>query len=171
MNKRSCFLIAFFLFVLATLQGCGYFPTAYYAQRAFGDSVYIKLIVNLANPENSIQFKDSLNRAVVARFQNRLASEEEADSIVTIDLADVRDTSIAINEQGFTTFYRVNVEVTYTYENKKGSKNFFTNSGYYDYSVSLENPLTTYNNRFYAISQALDQTIDKFITQVSYQGK
>lgn len=171
MSKKGCFFIILFLFVSVVLQGCGYLPTAYYAQRAFGDSVYIKLIVNLANPESSVQFKDSLNRAVIARFQNRLASEEEADSVVTIDLSDVHDTSIAINEQGFTTFYRVNVEVTYAYENKKGSKNVFTNSGYYDYSVSLENPLTTYNNRFYAISQALDQTIDKFITQVSYQGK
>lgn len=169
--KKSCLFTLLFLLTLMILQSCGYFPIAYYAQRAFGDSVYVKLIVSLSNPENSVQFKDSLNKAVVARFQNRLASEEEADSVVIIELVGVEDTSIATNEQGFTTFYRVNVDVAYVYENKKGSKKSFTNSGYYDYSVSLENPLTTYNNRFYAISQALEQTIDKFITQVSYQGK
>ncbi|PAF48678.1 hypothetical protein BKH41_05255 [Helicobacter sp. 12S02232-10] len=160
-----------FISVLILLNACGYLPAAYYAQKVLGDSIYVKLIVNLPNPENSVQFKDSLNRAVISRFQNRLASQKEADSIITIEITNVTDTSIATNEQGFTTFYRATVFVTFTYTNKKGVSKSFKNNGYYDYAVSLENPLITYDNRYYAIEQATDQTIDKFITQVSYQGK
>ncbi|PAF48183.1 hypothetical protein BKH46_02435 [Helicobacter sp. 12S02634-8] len=157
--------------VLGLLWGCGYLPAAYYAQKALGDSVYVQLVVNLPNPENSVQFKDSLNKAVISRFQNRLASQKNADSIITIKITKVTDTSIATNEQGFTTFYRATVYADFTYANKKGGSKTFENNGYYDYAVSLENPLVTYNNRFYAIDQAINQTIDKFITQVAYQGK
>ncbi|PAF51036.1 LPS assembly lipoprotein LptE [Helicobacter sp. 13S00477-4] len=164
--KNTLLLIIFII-----LTSCGYMPSAYYAQKILGNSIYVKLIVNLANPENSVQFKDSLNKAIVSRFQNKLASEQEADSIITIEITNITDTSIATNEQGFTTFYRATVYVTFSYDDKKGIKKSFKNSGYYDYAVSLENPLTTYNNRYYAIEEALDQTIDKFISQVSYQGK
>ncbi|MDO7253425.1 LPS assembly lipoprotein LptE [Helicobacter cappadocius] len=160
-----------FLGIFLFFCGCGYFPSAYYAQKVLGDSVYVKLIVNLPNPENSVQLKDALNRAVISRFQSTLASQKDADSIITIEITDVTDTSIATNEQGFTTFYRAFAYVTFTYANKRGQSETFKNTGYYDYAVSLENPLTTYNNRFYAIEQATNQTIDKFITQVSYQGK
>ncbi|WP_257874406.1 LPS assembly lipoprotein LptE [Helicobacter sp. 11S02596-1] len=153
------------------LSACGYLPIASYTQKVLGDSVYVKLIVNLPNPENSVQFKDILNKAVISRFQNKLASQKDADSIITIEITKVTDTSIATNEQGFTTFYRATVFVTFTYTNKKGMSKTFDNSGYYDYAVSLENPLITYNNRYYGINQAIEQTIDKFITQVSYQGK
>lgn len=161
----NIFLTLFFL------VGCGYIPMANYTQKVLGDGVYVKLIVNLPNPENSVDFKDALNQAVISRFQNRLASEKNADSIITINMTNVTDTQIASNEQGFTTFYRATVYVTYTYKNKMGKTGSFENSGYYDYAVSLEDPLTTYNNRYDAIKQALSQTIDKFITQVAYQSK
>ncbi|PAF53969.1 hypothetical protein BKH42_03100 [Helicobacter sp. 13S00482-2] len=163
------FFLALGIFLF--FYGCGYLPSAYYAQKVLGDSVYVKLIVNLPNPENSVQLKDILNRAIISRFQNTLTSQKDADSIITIEITDVSDTSIATNEQGFTTFYRATAYVTFTYKNKRGQSKTFKNNGYYDYSVSLENPLTTYNNRFYAIEQATSQTVDKFITQVSYQGK
>lgn len=164
---RAFIFLGFLLF----LCGCGYFPSAVYAQKVLGNSVYVKLIVNLPNPENSVQLKDTLNRAIISRFQNNLASEKNADSIITIEITNVTDTSIATNEQGFTTFYRATAYVTFSYKNKRGKSGTFKNNGYYDYSVSLDNPLITYNNRFYAIEQATNQTVDKFITQISYQGK
>ena len=95
-----------FFILLLLFKGCGYKPISAYAQNALGDSIYVKLIVNLPNPENSVEFKDLMNRLVVQRFQSRLASEKDADSIIIIEITNVTDTSITQNKEGFTTFYR-----------------------------------------------------------------
>ncbi|WP_120950985.1 LPS assembly lipoprotein LptE [Helicobacter sp. L8] len=153
------------------MGGCGYQPIATFAQNALGQGIFVRLVVNLPNPKNSVAFKDMLNRVIVQRFQNTLTSEAQADSIITIEITRVIDTSISQNQEGFTTFYRATVYVDYTYDNKKGVVKKFKDSGYYNYAVSLQNPLTTYNNRFYAISQALDQTLTQFVSQIAYEGK
>ncbi|WP_104683198.1 LPS assembly lipoprotein LptE [Helicobacter felis] len=153
------------------LGACGYKPIATFAENALGQGIFVRLVVNLPNPRNSVQFKDMLNRIIVQRFQNTLTSEEKADSIITIEITRVIDTSISQNQEGFTTFYRATAYVDYTYDNKKGVVKKFSDSGYYNYAVSLQNPLTTYNNRLYAISQALTQTLTQFVVQIAYEGK
>ncbi|UOR90390.1 hypothetical protein E5P86_07215 [Helicobacter pylori] len=161
----------FFFILLFLFKGCGYKPIAAYAQNALGDSIYVKLIVNLPNPENSVEFKDLMNRLVVQRFQSRLASEKDADSIIIIEITNVTDTSITQNKEGFTTFYRATVSVNYTYDNKRGVRKTFQDSGYYNYAVNLQDPLNTYQNRYYAINQAVEQTLTKFVAQIAYEGK
>ncbi|WP_187858107.1 LPS assembly lipoprotein LptE [Helicobacter pylori] len=160
-----------FFILLLLFKGCGYKPIAAYTQNALGGSVYVQLIVNMPNPENSVEFKDLMNRLVVQRFQNRLASEKDADSIIIIEITNVTDTSITQNKEGFTTFYRATVFVNYTYDNKRGVRKTFQDSGYYNYAVNLQDPLNTYNNRYYAINQAVEQTWTKFVAQIAYEGK
>lgn len=157
--------------LLLLLSGCGYKPVASFADKVLGKSVFVRLVVNLANPKNSVEFKDMLNRVIVQRFQNTLTSEKQADSIITIEMSRVADTSISQNKEGFTTFYRVTVYVDYTYDNKMGIVKSFHDNGYYNYAVSLQNPLITYNNRLYAIEQALEQTLTQFVAQIAYEGK
>ncbi len=159
------------VFCALFLLGCGYVPSATYAQKALGERVYVKLNVNLPNPENSVELKDLLNKNIIARFQTRVGSEEEADSIITIDVNKITDTTFAVSSSAFTTYYRVTTYVTYTYDNKKGSRRTFSGSGYFDYNVSLESPLTTYNNRYYAINQAFGQTMDSFVARLSFEGQ
>ncbi|WP_163499203.1 LPS assembly lipoprotein LptE [Helicobacter suis] len=159
------------LFALILLTGCGYKPIAALSDKVLGKGIYVRLVVNLPNPKNSVAFKDMLNRVIVQRFQNTLTSEKQADSIITIEITRVADTSISQNQEGFTTFYRATVYVDYTYDNKMGVVKTFHDSGYYNYAVSLQDPLITYNNRIYAISQALDQTLTQFVSQIAYEGK
>lgn len=151
--------------------GCGYVPSAVYAQKALGESVFVELKVNLPNPENSVELKDLMNKIIIARFQTRVASKEEADSVIIVQIDKIADTTSAISSSAFTTYYRVNAYVTYTYDNKKGTHRSFNAMGYYDYNVSLDNPLTTYNNRYYAINQAFTQTVDQFVAQISFEGQ
>lgn len=153
------------------LTGCGYYPVAHYSKKALGDSVYVSLKVNLANTENSVELKDILNKAVVSRFQTKLVSKEEADTVLYLELKNASDTSIATNTNGFTTFYRVNVEILFSYKNSFGKESSFTNSAYYDYAVSLEDPLVTYSNRIDAIREASLQCIDRFLVQMAYEGR
>ncbi|MGL2859133.1 LPS assembly lipoprotein LptE, partial [Helicobacter pylori] len=63
------------------------------------------------------------------------------------------------------------VSVNYTYDNKRGTQKTFQNSGYYNYAVNLQDPLNTYQNRYYAINQAVEQTLTKFVAQIAYEGK
>ncbi|STO96817.1 lipoprotein [Helicobacter canis] len=163
-------LIALVAIMLA-LTSCGYVPSATYAQKALGERVYVELKVNLPNPENSVELKDLMNKIIISRFQIRVSSKEDADSIITVAINKIVDTTFALSSSAFTTYYRVNAYVTYTYDNKKGTKRTFEGSGYYDYNVSLDNPLTTYNNRYYAINQAFTQTVDQFVAQISFDGQ
>lgn len=162
-----------FLFLIALVFcGCGYAPVAHYSQNALGNSVYIDLKVNLANTENSVQLRDLLYKVMVARFQKEIKGKEEADSIISVVIKHISDTSIATDKNGFTTFYRANITIEFDIKNKgtRQSK-VLTNSAYYDYAVSLADPTITYNNRLEAIAEAGGQCIDRLISQIAYYGK
>lgn len=160
-----------FLALVLFFMGCGYYPVSHYSKKSLGDLVYVDLRINLANTENSVELKDILNKAIVARFQRRLAEKDQADSIINLFLRTASDTSIATDTNGFTTFYRVNVEIVFNYENRFGKKGEFVNVAYSDYAVSLEDPLITYSNRLEAIKEASIQCIDKFLAQMAYEGR
>ena len=153
------------------LNGCGYVPSSVFAQKALGNSVFVKLNINLPNPENSVDLKDEFNKVIISRFQNKIANADDSDSIITIEIDKITDTHIAVSSKAFATYYRVSVFTTYTYDDKKGNKRSVKNSGYFDYNVSLDDPLTTYNNRYYAINQAFLQTIDGFVAMMAYEGQ
>ncbi len=162
--------LAFFILMLFFV-GCGYYPVAHFTKKALGENIYVSLKVHVANAENSVAIKDMLNRLIVARFQKKLTDQESADTIITIEITSVNDSSIATNSDGFTTFYRAGVGVRFDYKSKKGEEKTFHNYAYSDYAVSLEDPLITYSNRLEAINNASNQCIDKFLTQIAYQGK
>ncbi|RDU62612.1 hypothetical protein CQA53_09245 [Helicobacter didelphidarum] len=157
------------LIYIICLYGCGYKPMAYFANKALGDKVYVQLKVNLENPEESVKIKDAVNEAIIARFHSRVVSENEADGVLEVNVQQIKDTAIATNAQGFTTFYRVYVNIKYTLEHN-GKTSSFSNQGYYDYAASLNSPSTTYNNRSIAIVEAAKQSIDKFVSQVGYSA-
>lgn len=157
-------------FACVFVSGCGYLPSSVLAQKALGNTVFVKLNINLPNPENSVELKDEFNKIIVSRFQNKLADSNQSDSVITIDIDKITDTHIAVSSDAFTTYYRVAVFTTYTYDDKKGNKTSVSSSGFFDYNVSLDSPLVTYNNRYYAINQAFLQTIDKFVAMMAYEG-
>ena len=175
MNNMRCVLLKSLLFLMCfvciLLSGCGYLPSSVLAQKALGNSVFVKLNINLPNPENSVELKDEFNKTIVSRFQNKIADSNNSDSIITINIDKITDTHIAVSSDGFTTYYRVQVFTTYIYDDKKGNKTSVSNSGFFDYNVSLDSPLVTYNNRYYAINQAFLQTIDKFVAMMAYEGQ
>lgn len=156
-----------FLTILIVFIGCGYQPMSYFANKALGNAVYVRLKPNLENTEESVKIKDMVNEAIVSRFHSRVVSESEAESILDVNVASIKDTIIATNTQGFATFYRVYVQVIYSF--KHNGKTFtFSNPGYYDYAASLTSPITTYNNRSNAIIEASKQSLDSFISQIGY---
>lgn len=156
-------------FIFLCLNSCGYKPMAFFANKALGDRVCVKMRLNLENTEESIRIKDTINEAIYTRFHAQVVDEKEADTILNVDVQNIKDAIIATNAQGFATFYRVYITIRYTFT--RGEKTFnFVNPGYYDYAASLSSPLTTYNNRTVAIIEAAKQSIDRFISQVGYSA-
>lgn len=164
---RISFLLV--LLICSFLCGCGYKPMAYYANKALGDRVYVQLKVNLENTEESVKIKDIVNEAIISRFHSRVTNKKEADSVLEVEVKNVQDTIIGTNAQGFATFYRVFVYLTFKFDHN-GKAHSFENQGYYDYAVSLGSPTITYNNRSTAIVEAARQSIDKFISQIGYSA-
>lgn len=162
-SKIGIILIAFIVY------GCGYRPISSYAKSVLSTNIYVHLVPNLQNPEDSVRIKDSLNEAVIARFNAKLTSKELADSIITLNVEDIKDSIIATNTRGFVTFYRIYVNITFSFTKNKELISY-TNSGYYDYANSIVNPITTNTNRSNAIIEASKQAIDKFISQVAFVG-
>lgn len=158
------FLIALFLFA-----ACGYRPMSYYANKALGDKIYVKLELNLENTEESVYIKDLINEAIVSRFHSQLSSLESSDTVLNVNVLRIQDSVIATNSQGFATFYRINIDISFKFI-KDGKEFTFINPGYYDYAGSLVNAIATYNSRSNAILEASKQSIDRFISQIGYSA-
>lgn len=151
------------------LLACGYRPMSYYANKALGDRVHVKLELNLENTEESVQIRDLVHEAIASRFHSRLASEEASDTVLHVSVQKIQDSVIATNAQGFATFYRIYVSIQFRFE-RDGKEFAFINPGYYDYASSVGNPIVTYNNRSNAIIEASKQSIDRFVSQVGYSA-
>ena len=157
------------IFIMIFITSCGYKPMSYFANKALGDRVYVNIKMNLENTEESVKIKDTINEAIISRFHSRLVRENEADTILNVNVENIKDAIIATNAQGFATFYRVNVTIVFSFE-RKDKTYTFNNVGYYDYAASLSSPQTTFNNRSTAILEAAKQSIDKFISQIGYSA-
>ncbi len=169
MKKYTLSRIFYILIITSHVYivSCGYMPMSYYANKALGDKVYVQLQINLENTEESVRIKDAVNEAIISRFHSRVSNKDEADSILKVNIQNIQDSVIGTNAQGFATFYRVYVYIIFEFE-YKGKRFSFSNPGYYDYAASLNNPITTYNNRSNAIIEAARQNLDKFISQIGY---
>ncbi len=159
----------FYILISIFIISCGYKPMSYYANKALGEKVYVKLEINLENTEESVRIKDAINEAIISRFHSRVVDKNEADSILNVRVQNIQDSIIGTNAQGFATFYRVFTYIVFEFY-YNGKKFSFSNPGYYDYAASLNNPITTYENRSNAIMEAARQSLDKFISQVGYSA-
>lgn len=158
------------LFFGIFISSCGYYPVSYYSKQSLGGSIYVDIILSLSDPENSVIAKDALHQAIINRFQSNLSEKEDADTIINMDMTDIRIYSIADSQSGFPNFYRAEVSITFSYINKNGNLKKFTNIGIYDFSVEKLSTVTD-EKRFIAITQASLQSIDKFVAQVAYNWR
>lgn len=162
-------LTSFYIITVLLIVACGYRPMAYYANKELGNSVFVELKVNLENPEDSIVIKDIVNEAITSRFHSLIASKQNADTILEVSVIGIKDSIIATDTKGFATFYRVFVDISYSF--KKLDKSIsYTNNEYYDYAAVTQNPIATYSNRSNAIQEAAKQSIDKFVSKIGYEG-
>lgn len=140
MNLLRFFLISI---TLVLITGCGYKPSSYYAKKAISGDVYVKLVVDIQNAQNSVYVKDAMNEMILNQFKANLTNKKEnADTFVTVALSSVSHSAISTDDNGYAQTYRTTVKISVTY-NKKGEKpNTISVSNYYDYSVDSTSVIT-----------------------------
>lgn len=169
--SKSARLWTFVTLAIFFMHGCGYMPVSHYAQSIFNDGVYVEIVVNPSVPESSTGVKDAVNNAIIKRFHSKLKTKQEAQSFLKIDVQSITQTPVAYNQQGFVSFYRTNIVLAFHFENAQGESFDVTNTGYYDYSADFTSTIVLDQYRLESISNATNQALDKFISQVAYYGE
>lgn len=153
------------------LVGCGYRPLAHYAKGIFGQSVYVEITADPEFPKAGVAAKDILNKAFLSRFHLDVEPKENAQSKIALKLSSITFTSLAQDSEGFTSHYRASVDVNFSYTSIYGEKYDITTNGTGDYSsTSNMTSIAIEKAQLDAITTAIEQAINKFVSQTFYQG-
>lgn len=159
------------LLSILLLVGCGYRPLAHYARGIFGQSVYVEVTIDPEFPKSGVIAKDMLNKAFLSRFHLNVAPKESAQSKIELKLTSITFTSLAQDSEGFTSHYRANVEVQFSYKSIYGETYTITQTGTGDYaSTANMTSIAIEKAQLDAIGVAIEQAINAFVSQTFYQG-
>lgn len=156
------------LLVLLVL-GCGYKPSSYYADKVLGENIHVDVSISRKDPKNSVLVKDAINEAVVGRFGGKLASKENADSNLLINIESVTFTPTVYDRNGYVIAYKTSVVLNTTYETKNSDKKSFTATGEYDFPIEA-NSVISDTKRFDAIKYASLDAVNEIISKISIIG-
>jgi hypothetical protein len=157
------------LFALVWLVGCGYKPSAYYAKKALGNTIYAEVTISRQDPRNSVIIKDAVNEAIVSRFSAKLVSKENADTILKVKINKISFSPTIYDQYGYVISYKTTVELAFSYESENKEIEKMTASGEYDFSID-SNSIISDSNRFDAIKAAANDALEEFISKVAIKG-
>lgn len=153
------------------LVGCGYHPLAHYARGIFGKSVYVEVSVNPEFPKAGVAAKDILNKAFLSRFHLDVEPKESAESRIVLKLSSITFSSLAQDNEGFTSHYRASVDVNFSYTSIYGESYDITTNGTGDYaSTGNMTSIAIEKAQLDAITTAIEQAINSFVSKTFYQG-
>jgi len=134
----------YLLFVTVFLfTGCGYKPSSTYAKSAIEGNVYVDLIVDIDNAQNSVYVKDAMNEMILNQFDALLTSnKDDADTYVSVALSSVSHKSISSDSDGYVQSYRTTVNIKMTYNKLNEKIKALSVSDYYDYTVDSDSVIT-----------------------------
>lgn len=156
------------LLLLLLLNGCGYKPSATYAKKVLGESVYVEVEIYGADPENAVLIKDALLQALITRFRVTITRKKSAQTTMKVKLQSLTFTPIEYDNNGYIIAKRALVTLLINRIRNKVSKSY-TVSGYYDFSVA-QNGVVSDEERFKAIRFASLKAIDSLVTKLAVEG-
>ncbi len=152
---------------ILALTGCGYVPSSHAARNLFGDSVYVSVDIDRAEPENAPYVKDALNSIVINRFGAHLAPKATAANVIRVAYRGSYFYPLTYRN-GYVTRYRVFVNVHFDMLTKKG-KLSKTIRSIYDADIQ-ESALASSTLRIEAIRKGLEKAMDQFVAYASARG-
>ncbi len=150
------------------LTGCGYQPSSKEARKVLGETVSTEIIISMEDPENTVVLKDSLDKAVIRRFQTNLRSRKNAATHLQIRLNSVSFSALQYDSNGYVISYRTKINLAVTRMTKNFTKRYSA-IGNYDFAIS-PNAIITDQQRFEAIGNSATKALDSFVAQVAAEG-
>ena len=171
-NIRKVLFVLFTLsFCSLVFNGCGYKPTTHYAKKELSGKVFVKLFVDLKDPQNSVLIKDSMNQLLAHKLDSKLVYDEAvADTIMYIKINSVSMTELQYDAEGYNNLYRAKVSINVKYNKKaeKVSRNFNV-SGENDFSLASTTTITD-AKRFEAIKSASDEALEEVLSRIAIES-
>ena len=72
--KKVLFVIFTFA-ICFSLVSCGYKPSSYYAKKEMEGNVFVRTLVSLSDPKNSVIVKDEMNKLLIQKLAPQLAPD------------------------------------------------------------------------------------------------
>ncbi|WP_457561228.1 LPS assembly lipoprotein LptE [Caminibacter sp.] len=163
MRKFFLFIFSFFLFV-----GCGYKPSSVYQSNILGKNIKPEVMIDPANPRETIFLKDAVNDAVYTLLGDNVCTKN-CDSVMTVNANSSSVTPIDYDQNGIPVLYRSTVVLNVTIKDKNGKKRNYTVSGIYDFKVSADSILTD-QAKLDAYKNASINALNKLFAEIAKDG-
>ena len=169
MNIFKKVLFVLFTFTVSfSFFGCSYKPSTHYAKEEITGNVYVKVSIDLEDPQNSVLIKDSINKLLIQKLDvNMVNSESLADTVMNITVNSVRMQTLQYDKTGSNKLYAafVTINVSYFKKGDKKRKSFVIEG---EENFSLENGASINDTeRYKAIKSASDKALDEILSKIA----
>ena len=169
MNILKKVLFVLFTFIISfSFFGCSYKPSSQYAKEEIQGNVFVKVTIDLEDPQNSVLTKDSINKLLIQKLDVDIVSSESlADTIMYIDVNRVSMQELQYDDLGYNKLYRalVSINVSYSKKGEKKKKSFIVDG---EHNFSVDNGTTINSNQRYdAIKKASDKALEEVLSKIA----
>ena len=157
-----------FIFIFSSLFfGCSYKPASHYAKQEIQGNVYVKVSLDLEDPQNSVIIKDSVYKMLVQKLDVDLVERESlADVIMNVNVNSIGLQTLQYDEYGNNKLYRAVATINFSYYEKgQNKKKSFTVLGEYDFSI--KDITVSSDERFEGIRKAADKALEEVLSKIA----
>ncbi|GEM_PF-4253382 len=156
-------------FVFFVFLGCGYKPVSTYTKQEINQKVYVQLKINKQDVVNSMIIKDNINNLIISRFGASIVNDKtKADTIMNIELPSIKFSQIQYSEQGFTSVYRINIEVKIIY-NKNDKQRVVKVIDFYDFVVQGDS-IVSDTKRQTVVKNAVSRALEEVEAKIAIES-
>ena len=157
-----------FIFTLSFLFfGCSYKPASHYAKQEIQGNVFVKVSIDLEDPQNSVLIKDSVYKMLVQKLDVDLVEKESlADIVMNININGVGLQTLQYDEFGNNKLYRAVATINFSYYEKgQNKRKSFTVQGEYEFSI--KDITVSSDERFEGIRKASDKALEEVLSKIA----
>ena len=169
MNILKKVLFVLFLFIIPfSFFGCSYKPSSQYAKEEIQGNVYLKVTIDLEDPQNSVLIKDSVKKTLIQKLNVDMVDKESlADTIMDVNVNSVGMQALQYDEFGYNKLYRAVVAINFTYYTKgESKKKSFSVEGEHNFSVDNGTAINS-TQRYEAIRKASDKALEEVLSKIA----
>ncbi|MCW1359749.1 LPS assembly lipoprotein LptE [Campylobacter sp. US33a] len=149
---------------------CGYMPTSKIVGNIFGERIYVNVEISQQDPRNSVFIIDSIREIVLNKFNKKIVSKNEADTIINVRTNSLVFIPLIYDENGYVVNYKAKLILEFEIIYQDGTKDFVQTSGSYDFAI-LPNSIISDTARFEAIKNASSEAFDEFVSIMAIKGQ